>query len=259
MAGKPDFVPWLIASRTKAQFQVNTTEMRLRGTQDGAIVAQNIVPTKQSLCDEGSYFVTTSPTPGTAIAYGAGGTQATFSDLVAFMQVINIGTPNDPTAPVVFLDYLKIITSGTQPTGSLFGRMLVKLDNGFRASTAGTPTTNIPVNTNMNYANIGPNARVITYSGAVPTTPAASAMARIVAQSVQLKGGPTLTLDEYSVSFGINDAPKGQGYLTTVAQHGTRAAPVAIGPGQSATIHMWWNTAAVNPFNYEFELAHWER
>ena len=75
----------------------------------------------------------------------------------------------------------------------------------------------------------------------------------------QLKGGPVLSLDEYAIAFGINDVPGTQGYLTTVASYTSRMPPIAIGPGQSLTLHLWAIAAATNAFSYEFELGHWER
>src|SRR5258708_1163179 len=92
----------LTVSRPKPQLQPNTQQMRAPGTQDGAQVVQSVVPTKQVLVDEGSYFVTTNPTPQSVLAYGSGGSQAAFSDTVPFMQLINTGVPGDSQAPVLF-------------------------------------------------------------------------------------------------------------------------------------------------------------
>lgn len=248
-----------LASRIKPQYTPNTQQVVLRGSPDGAQYVQSLVPTKQVLCDEGSYFVTTNPTPSTPIAYGSGGTQTSFSDTVPFLQVINTGNPGDPAAPVVFVDYLKLLQiGGTAPASTTSVNVVARLDNGFRASTAGTPTTNTPVNANMNLATPAPVARVVTYSGAVATIPALSAAGRQVGRAL-IKGGPTLLLDEYTIAHGMNDSPAGQGYLTTVSAYTSRMPPIGIGPGQSLTYHLFMAAAATNPFSYEFELGHWER
>lgn len=260
MGIRQDFVNWLRVSRVKPQYSPNTLEMAMRGGPDGSLFMQSLVPTKQVLCDEGSYFVTTNPTPSTGLAYGSAGTQTTFSDTVPFMQIINIGNPSDPNAPSVFFDYLKLLQiGGTAPATTTSVGAAVKLDNGFRASTAGTPTTVVPVNTNMNNAAAAvPVGRVVYYTGAVATIPAASANARLIARAM-VKGGPTLLLDEYTLASGVNDGAPGQGYLTTVAAYTTRIPPFAVGPGQSATIHLFFAGGATNPFTYEFEMGTWER
>lgn len=253
-----DFLNWLTVSRAKPQYVPATNKVEARGSQDGSLYVLNRVPTKQILCDEGSYFVTTNPTPSTPIAYGAAGTQATFADTVPFLQIINTGNPGDPEAPTVFIDYLKLIQiGGTAPATTTSLNMVARLDSGFRASTAGTPTTNVPVAPNMNLATAAPAARIITYSGAVATIPALSGAGRQVGRAL-LKGGPVLVLDEYSVVFGINDVPGTQGYLTTVAAYASRMPPIGIGPGQSLTLHLFMAGGATNPFSYEFELGHWE-
>jgi hypothetical protein len=177
---------------------------------------------------------------------------------VPFIQVLNTGNPGDPNAPLVYLDYIKLIQIGTAPASTTHVQAALKLDNGFRVSTAGTPATNVPVAANMNLATAQPASRVITYSGAVATIPAASAAARLVGRAM-LKGGPTLNLDEYNIAFGINDAPSDGGYLTTVATYTTRMPPVAIGPGQSATLYLWFINGVTNAFSYEFEMGLWER
>jgi hypothetical protein len=253
-----DFMGFGKVGRAKPLPQVDTSQIPLRAGRYGELYVNALVPTKQTLVEEGTYFVTTNPTPSTAIAYGSAGTQATFVDTVPFIQVLNTGNPGDPNAPVVYVDYLKLISNGTAPASSTHVHMAARLDNGFRVATGGTPATNVPVCTNMNLATAQPAARVVTFSGAVATIPAISAAARQVGRAM-LKGGPTLNLDEYIIVHGINDAAGCQGYLTTVASYTTRMPPVAIGPGQSLTYHLWFISGVTNPFSYEFELAHWER
>lgn len=253
-----DIKQFLTPSRTKPLYSPPTVPIPARSTLLGEAYVQVTLPIKQSLCEEGSYYVTTNPTPGTGIAYGSGGTQATFVDTVAFMRVINTADPSDFAAPTVFLDSLKLIQFGTAPASTTSVQALVKLDNGFRLETGTAGVTNTPVCTNQRLSQSAAAARVITYAGAVTTIPTASAAARVVGRAM-LKGGPTLNLDEYSISFGVNDSALGGGYLTTVASYASRMPPVAIGPGQSAVIHLWFVAGITNPFTYEFELGHWER
>jgi len=157
----------------------------------------------------------------------------------------------------VFLDFLKLIQNGTAPASTTAVHMAVKVDSADRTATAGTPSVITPVNANMDDGS-GAVSRVTVFSGAVATIPAASAAARLVARA-QIKGGPTLNLDEYNVVFGGADNASQGGYLTTVASYCSRVAPVVLGPGQNATIYLWFLSGATNAFSYEFELGLFER
>ena len=258
MANRQDFINWFKVARRLPLPQVDTSEIPGRSGRYGELYTQSLVSTRQVLVEEGTYFSITNPTPGTAIAYGSSGTQATFVDTVPFLQILNTGNPGDPNAPIVYPDYIKLAQLGTAPASTTSVRAALKLDNGFRVATAGTPATNVPLSTNMNLATAQPASRVVTFSGAVATIPAASAAARLVA-NWQVKGGPTLNLDEYITAFGINDAALGGGYLTTVASYEARVPPVAIGPGQCLTMYLWFISGITNPFSYEFEIGLWER
>jgi len=248
---------WGRTLRTLGIRQIDSQDQpaRFTGYGDLAVVSPQL---RQQAMDEGAYFTTTNPTPGTGLAYGSAGTQATFSDTVPFFQIINTDNPG-PQAKTIWLDYLKLIHfGGTAPASSTSVQYTIKIDNGYRASTAGTPTSATPVSPNMNLpTSVAPVGRVVYYTGAVATIPAASQAARVVGRGM-LKGGPTLLLDQYTLLFGGADAVQG-GYLTTVSQSTERTAAVGIGPGQSATIHLWMPSAITNPFTYEFEMCHFER
>ena len=258
MSVRTDIIQFFRTSKNLPPAQTDTNEIAIRGTRYGEAIVQNVITTKQALCDEGSYFVTTNPTPGTPIAYGAAPPQS-FSDTTPFIQIINTATPGDQNARRVFVDYIKLIQiGGTVPASSTSVGAALKLDQGFRTPTAGTNTPYTPLCTNMDIATSQPVGKVIVPYGAVNTIPAASSAARLIGRA-HLKGGPTLLLDEYNIVFGINDVPGTGGYLTTVAAYISRMPAFAIGPGQSATLHLWMPGAITNPFSYEFEIGHWER
>jgi hypothetical protein len=258
MSVRNDIVQWFRVMKGLPVSQPDTTEMPMRGTRYGEAIVQNVVSTKQSLADEGTYFVCTNPTPGTPIAYGAAPPQS-FADTTPFIQIINTATPGDPNARRVFVDYMKFIQiGGPVPGSSTSVGAALKLDQGYRTPSSGTYTIQVPVCTNMDLATAQPCARVITPYGAVNTIPAASSAARLIGRAM-LKGGPTLLLDEYSIAFGLNDVPGSGGYSTTVAAYTTRMPAFALGPGQSATLHMWMPAAITNPYSYEFEIGLWER
>ncbi len=229
-----------------------------RGLRDGTAAVQNLVPTKQALVEDGSYFVVTNPTPESVLAYGSAGTQATYSDTVPFMQIINTGQKDNPAEPVIYPDYLKVIQIGTAPATTTSVQFALKLDNAIRTATGGTPVIAVPVSPNMGLPVQKTAGRVVYFTGAVATIPAATTAARLVGRG-QLKGGPTLNLDEYTIAFGVNDVAVGGGYLTTVSAYTSRTVPLGIGPGQSLTVHLWFPGGATNPFSYEFEFGYWER
>lgn len=224
----------------------------------GESYSQNPVTSKYVLADEGTYFVATNPTPGTGVAYGSGGTQTSFSDTVPFLIFQNTDTVGNPVAKRLSLDYIKIIQfSGTAPASTTSVQLAAKIDSALRTNTSGTMTTITPVGANMDMPS-NPVGKVLVPAGAVATIPAATTAARIVGRE-QIKGGPTLLLDQYNLSFGCFDAATSGGYLTTVANYNSRMAPVVLGPQQSLVIYLWLPAGATNPFTFEFECAWWER
>lgn len=245
--------PRVIVARSLPVALVDKAETDLRVNKYGELV-NPALSERNRAADDGGYFVATNPTPSTAIAYGSGGTNATFSDTVPFMNVVNTAATGGKR---VYLDYLKLIQNGTAPASTTSVHYAIKIDNVARTATAGTPVTHTPVNANMGDGS-GPVSRVIVFSGAVATVPAASAAARLVARG-QLKGGPTLNLDEYNIVFGGADNASQGGYLTTVASYCSRSAPVVLDPGCNAMIYLWFLSGITNPFSYEYELGIFER
>ena len=139
MANRQDFINWFKVARRLPLPQVDTSEIPGRSGRYGELYTQSLVSTRQVLAEEGTYFSITNPTPGTAIAYGSSGTNATFSDTVPFLQILNTANPGDMNAPIVYPDYIKLAQLGTAPASTTSVRAALKLDNGFRVATAGTP------------------------------------------------------------------------------------------------------------------------
>lgn len=237
---------------------VENTPGIMRVGRYGDARTESIVPTKHVLADEGTYYVATNPTPGTGVAYGSGGTQTSFSDTVPFLIIQNTDTQTNSTNKRIYLDYIKIIQfSGTAPASTTSVQLAAKVDTALRTNTAGTMTTITPVSVNCDMPS-SPIGRLLCPAGAVATIPAASSAARIVGRE-QIKGGPTLLLDQYNLSFGCVDVATGGGYLTTVAAYNSRMAPVVLGAQQSLVLHLWLPAGATNPFTFEFEAGWWER
>jgi len=86
----------------------------VRGGRYGEQYVLPLIPTKHLLADEGSYFIATNPTPGTALAYNV---QAAFSDTVPLFYVQNNDSKANPFGKRLYLDYIKLICT-TAPASS---------------------------------------------------------------------------------------------------------------------------------------------
>lgn len=248
--------PFLLTQANLPAAIPDTTMAQQRGGKYGEASVLSIVPSKHVLADEGSYFVATNPTPGTKIDYGSAGTQASFSDTVPFMVFQNTAVAGSGIR--MFLDYVRLLQiGGTAPATTTSVQIAAKIDSVLRTETAGALTGTTPLNANSGSSR-QPIGRVRVPNGAVATIPAATGAARLVGRA-QLKGGPTLVLDEYNVGFGLVDTPPMGGYLTTVSSYWTRLAPVVLDPQTSCVLYLWLPGGATNPFSFEFETAWWER
>jgi hypothetical protein len=76
----------------------------VRGGRYGEQYVLPLISTKHLLADEGSYFIATNPTPGTALAYNV---QAAFSDTVPLLYIQNNDSKANPLAKRMYLDYIK--------------------------------------------------------------------------------------------------------------------------------------------------------
>lgn len=241
-------------SRIKPKRSSAGTLVQQRGSPYGDGYVQSLIPTKHLLAEEGSYFVVTNPTPGTGFAYGSAGTATSFSDTVPFLQVSNLGNANTIDvdhipSPVIWFDYLKLITVGIPSTTTSL-QLAVVVDTDQREATAGTPEMQAPICPHMGLTLAKSLAMVTVFTGSVATIPARSLQARLVARA-QLKGSAVALGDEYQLAAGVVDGAAGT--------YAARCVPFGIGPGQCATFHLWAPGATAAPFTYEMELGYWER
>jgi len=220
-------------------------------------------PTRHQMSEEGTYVVVTNPTIGTGMLWVAA--QTAFSDTAPNFIIQNLENAANPSAKLLYLDYLKLITTAAATTATAF-HYAVKIDNALRTPTTDHTTNNtgalIPVNANMNVSGLPGNLAVMAQNSAtVSVIPAASSAARIVGRGCV--GGLNVVGDEVLIVFGATDA--GAQSATTAAegtgQPGRRVSsspPVIIGPQQSAVIYCWLPGSAASPAP-EFELGLWMR
>ncbi len=246
-----------LISHIKPTQQPDGNQTNARLTPYGDIVSNLLGHPKYGLAEEGSYFVTTNPTIGTGVAYAL---QTSFSDTAALFAIKNTSSLSGSGKNLIYLDHLRLMMTGTAPTGTVFMDFAVKVDGKDRTPTANNATrTPSNVNGDSNAASI---ADVEAFSAGAITVPASGTAARTVSRC-RIPTGLGITGDEYVVQFGSYDHSVIPGNTavraTDVARRLVAAPPVIIGPGQWGIIFMWWITAAANTPNFEYELAHWER
>jgi len=219
----------------------------------------SLVPTKHLLADEGSYFIATTPTPGTGIAMTI---STAFSDTVAMFAIKNTEAPG-PLAKRIYLDYLRLILLGTAPTAVVTRHFALKRSTADREpTTAANKTVMTPVNMRSG-AGRGSIARVLSYSAAAAMTVPASSPGDPVVGRVGLPTGLGISGDEYFVKFGGESMPVKVGLTAVRATDPARvigvAPPVILEPGEWLVIHEWCLTEATNGPTFEHELAWFER
>ena len=229
----------------------------MRATQYGDQIMQAVGGWRHALADEGSYFVATNPTIGTAVAMNA--VVTAFSDTTGFFVIYNSSNENEG-GQRVYLDYLKLklVSAGTSTTVT---DIAVVLDNIPREpTTAANRTLLTPVNVNGCFSN-GAWAVPMCYSvSAAMTIPASSGASRIVSRaSIPWRH---VSRDTCTIQFGGMKQVQTGGLTgakaTAISSATANCPPVVIGPQQWVVIHLWNPGAGGGP-TYEFELTWWER
>lgn len=238
-----------------------TIGQSLRTGKYAELATVNYIPDMHMLADEGSYFIATNPTPGTAIAgtgsltsFATTDTQPTavFKNNAALGSGINI-----------YMDFFKLQLVALPTTATSFRANWV-IDNLANKYTSGGSTIT-PVNASGN-SNSSPNG--VLYFGAIAAA-AASANARIVSND-QLRGTTAATPcallgDEFIFRFGAVEQAAANyslnvaaGTPTQVIKNVIPVVPIILGPQQTATLRIWGAANAGTP-SYEFVMGYWER
>jgi len=216
----------------------------------GEVVTQGLMGSKlHALADEGSYFVATNATPGTAIA-GIAAADG-LDDLEALIFLRN-GASNDKR---IYLDYilLQVAAAGTNGTNFAFA---MKGDKGnSRFASGGTAIT--PVNPNMASSRTSGIDR-LQFGAVVPT--AATSEARLLHHGL-VRTVIKVIGDKYLFKFG--DASPG--VLSGIPLEGTTQAnvnipcpPVVLDPGDTFLLHEFAASQTVAA-QYQFAMGFWVR
>ncbi len=210
--------------------------------------------------DEGSFFVATNATPGTAIATttsvvddATGAT--THAQQKPVMAVQNQWpTTYSPSPMNIYPRYLKMVISQI-PTGTSLWRYAMRLDPlPTKITTAGTVIT--PVSANSN-SGIGSKA-YITFGTITCTDSSSSPSQRLVANG-QVTGAIAVANDEWIFTFGQGvDTIDSIGTQTLVKRLSVPVGPLIIAPGWTWTLEMWGASNSAAP-SWEFEFGYIER
>ena len=255
-------------SRALPQFNVDNSSaiQNVRVGSYGELAANTYLTKKHALAAEGSYFVTTNPTPGTGV--GAGPLAASYANTAPWFIFQN----NNPAGgPIAYLDYLKMILTVAGGGGTVTNlNFAVWRDILTPMSTFVTTATSLVVATpnNINGVQGASSKCVFGYQGGSTAivAKAPSAAAAIVGRaSLGASGtaGAGLVGEEWVLDFGSTDPAPIQGLTATgAATCGRKVAvlpPVICPPQQQVVIVPWFPTLTTTGFNYEFELGHIER
>lgn len=207
----------------------------------------NLFPGKHVLADEGSAFVATNPTPGTALAFAV---NATYDVTKSFMVVKNLASPGDGKR--VYLDSIKIMPT-VAPASATALCYAIWLGT-FAGYTSGG-TEIIPVNTNGDDGT-SPASRVIMASGTAVLTTVAAGLNRLVARGVARSVIPAVC-DEICIAFGADSVGSSS---STASGHSVSNAPAIVIPPQGiAVLNIWMPSNAVTGLSYEAEVSLFER
>lgn len=205
-------------------------------------------PDKFLHADDGRYFVSTNPTPGTGINFAV---NAAVSETAGYFLTVQntataVGGAAAKSGSRVYLDYLRLICVAV-PASATAGELFVKVDSAGRTS-GGTQCP--PVNPNFDSAAASVSD---VWAGAITT--AARASARLVARA-KLRAAIPVAGDEWNFVFGSQEHSTAQVLNGTNSQRmPIGLAPVVLAPQSFALLQLWFPGNAATPASFEFELG----
>lgn len=226
----------------------------------GSTKVNNIWHGDQSLADEGTYFVATNPTVGTAIAMttsvvdDALTASSTHAPNVPYLYMQNRGTVGDVNGKTISLRYIKLFSrigdqAWTSATQALFS--IYSSSSGDRRTTKGTALSVYNANTNFSQA----TAADFTAGGNVTSLPGATARIHthgLIQSSIPLAGSTWVFV------FGEAGVASNFGYASVINTLTMHCPPVVIAPGWSMQLDLWATALAAAP-TFEIEVGYAER
>lgn len=225
----------------------------------------SLIPKNHLLADEGSYFVSSTPTPGTGIigiaamtgipTLGAG------TDLNPYIVAYNSAQPSDGTR--CYLDALQLltITPGTNGVGLNFAVQTDLWANRVKNAAAMGGTLLTPVNANQDdgtapVLKVWMGANVLLGSNG---TAGQGGSARLFPRR-QFRPVITVAGDIYAMTFGGSEQFVGSliSSGTAICQQSFNYPPIIIGPQQVALIYLWSPSQTVGA-TFDGDVSWWER
>ena len=222
----------------------------------GELVYKSIYAKQAKLAEEGSYFITRSPTPNTGIATTA--SLGSYADTTPFLIVSN----NNPSGGRnIFLDYIKLTCTAAGNGTTL--NYATKIDSTMRWSSAGAGGAGTFLTTIL----LGPyptntaapvNSNALVFAGAVTAT-SSSSNARTLSNG-WLRSVVPVVNDVYYWNFsGVDQMLDGVLISgTNVVQRCLPHSPVMISPQGSFLLYLWLASQS-SASSYEVEVGHIER
>ena len=237
---------------------------------------QSYINGTQALSDEGSYFVCTSPTPGTAIAMTTTITSFATTDTQATMIIQNRDINTNPFAKNMYPDYIKLMLVGLPGSATTWQFALTMDSNSSVYTSGGTILAGTASGQTQGLGAYSPNmnsgAQSVAFVafGALSTA-AKSSVSRLVAIGnlrPRVATTPVADLgDEYILKFGPMEHPGANfalglsgGTPLNIVKNVISVPPVVLGPQQSIKMGIWGvaTTGASGP-TFEVEFGWFER
>jgi len=239
-------------SRSIPQATVDTNDASNRGGRYGEQYSAPLHSPRHYLADEGSYFIATNPTPGTAIAVTTSIT--TFAEtagaVAGAMLFKNTESRTAASPKRIYLDYIKLVVLGVPTSATAWQYALVIDDNPVRYTSGGSALT--PVNPNGDSSE---TSIATVYFGALTT--AVTNNKRLVARG-NLRGVIPTTFDTLVI---VSGGVEGGGSAVSAAASGRfvdNCPPIIVGPQQNLLLSLWGPSCAAAA-TFELEAGWWER
>ena len=245
-----EFNPLMEVDRTLPHAEADGTDIDPRIGRYREQYVLNLYPTLHGLSDEGTYNVTTNPTPGTGLAFAINtGVSETAG---YFLNIKNNDIAGAADAVRLYIHYIRIICT-VVPASATSGHFMIKTSEANRFTSGGTQLVNTSPNTDSSAISVA-----VLNAGAL-TTAGAGVNDRLVARGV-LRTAIPVVFDEWILAFGPVDS--GGAILlggATAQRMVIPCAPLVIGPGKNVGLQIWFPGNAATAMSAELEVGWWER
>jgi hypothetical protein len=222
-------------------------------------MAEALSQKQHALVTGANYFITHSGSQTGILSSPAVGYVATTPALI----VANVGTPSDPAAKRINLDYLNLVTTvvGSAASGLVVMEAAVYADTGNRYVSGGTEITQYINSPHLGVPQSASQARVFFGALLAAVTPNHRALCplRIVRPAVSASVADVIYETKYFNFGGITGSSPtvisvALNYVTVI-----QLPPVSIGPGESMLFYLWQLVGATPvAATYVPELGWWE-